>query len=49
MKLMIIFSANIEDGGICYRMYPHSLFNEKINENVNSEMARQPLLVSNKT
>ncbi len=38
--------TNIEEGGICYRLYPHSLFNEKINENVNAEMARQPLLVS---
>ncbi|CAF0759451.1 unnamed protein product [Rotaria sordida] len=36
--------ANIEEGGICYRLYPHYLFNEKINENINAEMARQPLL-----
>jgi hypothetical protein len=41
-----IFSTNIEKDGICYRLYPHSLFDEKINENINSEMARQPLLVS---
>jgi hypothetical protein len=41
-----LYSANIEEGGICYRLYPHSLFDEKINDNVNSEMARQPLLVS---
>jgi hypothetical protein len=41
-----IYSVNVEEGGVCYRLYPHSLFDEKINENVNSEMARQPLLVS---
>jgi hypothetical protein len=34
--------------GVCYRLYPHSLFDEKINENIDSEMARQPLLVSDK-
>jgi len=31
--------------GICYRVYPRDLFGEKINENIHSEMARQPLLV----
>lgn len=36
---------NLEEGGVCYRLYPHSLFDEKINENINAEMARQPLLV----
>ncbi|CAF3326176.1 unnamed protein product [Rotaria socialis] len=38
------YRANLEEGGICYRLFPHSLFDEKINENINSEMARQPLL-----
>ena len=47
MKTFLHFaSTNIEEGGICYRLYPQTLFNEKINENINSEMARQPLLVS---
>lgn len=30
--------------GICYRVYPRDLFDEKINENIHSDMARQPLL-----
>jgi hypothetical protein len=44
--LIQIFSTNIDKDGICYRLYPRSLFDEKINDNINSEMARQPLLVS---
>ncbi|CAF0945614.1 unnamed protein product [Adineta steineri] len=38
------YRVNIEEGGICYRLYSHFLFDEKINDNINSEMARQPLL-----
>ena len=38
--------VNVGEHGVCYRLYPQSLFDEKINENVNAEMARQPLLVS---
>ncbi|CAF0814360.1 unnamed protein product [Adineta ricciae] len=36
--------ANVGEGSVCYRLYPQSLFDEKINENINAEMARQPLL-----
>lgn len=39
------FSITIEKNGVCFRIYPQTLFAEKINENINSEMARQPLLV----
>ena len=45
IKFQSLNRANIEERGICYRLYPRSIFNEKINENINSEMARQPLLV----
>jgi hypothetical protein len=39
-------SSVMRTGGVCYRVYPCTLLNDKINDNVNAEMARQPLLVS---
>lgn len=44
-KQTIDFSVDFDQQGICYRVYPQSLFDEKISENIHSEMARQPLLV----